>query len=43
MPQMNVNAFQKYEINISTLADGVYMVKTFNGNFSSMKKIVVKK
>ena len=43
MPQMNVNAFQKYEINISTLADGVYMVKIFNGNFSSMKKIVVKK
>ena len=43
MAQANVNALQKYEMNISNLADGVYMVKSFNGSFTSMKKIVVKK
>ena len=43
MAQANVNALQKYEMNISHLADGVYMVKSFNDSFTSMKKIVVKK
>lgn len=43
MAQENVNALQKYEMNISHLADGVYMIKSFNDSFTSMKKIVLKR
>ena len=43
MKSINVNANEKTEINIQTLAEGVYMVKAFNNNFTSVKRIVVKK
>jgi hypothetical protein len=40
--QANVLANQKQEINIQTLANGVYMMKIYNDNFVSMKKVIVK-
>jgi Bacterial Ig domain/Secretion system C-terminal sorting domain len=43
MKSINVNSNEKTEINIQTLAEGVYMVKAFNNNFTSIKRIVVKK
>lgn len=43
MLQTNVIANEKSEINISNLSEGVYVVKAFNDNFSSVKRIVVKK
>ncbi len=43
MKSINVNANEKTEINIQTLAEGVYLVKAFNNNFTSVKRIVVKK
>lgn len=40
---MNVNANEKATINMQTLAEGVYMIKATNDNFTSVKRIVVKK
>jgi hypothetical protein len=36
-------ANQKQEINVSGVADGMYMLKVYNNDFSSMKKIVIKR
>jgi hypothetical protein len=41
--QTNVNANQKHEINLQSLANGIYMIRISNGNFVSMKKLVVNK
>jgi hypothetical protein len=43
MLQTNVNANEKSEINIQNLAEGVYTVKAYNNNFTSVKRLVVKK
>ncbi len=40
--QTEVLANQKTELNVQTLANGVYMLKISNDNFVSMKKVVVK-
>ncbi len=39
----NVNANQKLEINTQAIANGVYMMKVYNDNFVSMKKVVIRK
>jgi Secretion system C-terminal sorting domain/Bacterial Ig domain len=38
-----VYANQKHEINTANLASGVYMLKVSNGNFVSIKKVVIQK
>ncbi|MEP7264783.1 MAG: Ig-like domain-containing protein [Bacteroidota bacterium] len=43
MTTLNVNANEKATINMQNLAEGVYMIKAFNDNFTSVKRIVVKK
>ncbi len=39
----NVNANEKQEINVSAIANGVYMMRIYNSNFSSTKKVVINK
>lgn len=39
----NVSANQKMQINTSDIASGIYMLKVSNGNFVSVKKVVVQK
>ncbi len=41
--EQNVNANQKESVNVSNLANGVYMVKIYNDEFVTMKKVVIKK
>jgi hypothetical protein len=36
-------ANQKQEINISDVADGMYMIKVYNKGFVSLNKVVIKK
>ncbi|MBK9318307.1 MAG: T9SS type A sorting domain-containing protein [Bacteroidetes bacterium] len=38
----NVLADQKQELNVAGVADGVYMLKVWNGEFVSTSKVVVK-
>jgi len=37
----NITAYQNYVINTETLAKGVYMLKVYNNNIVSMKKVVI--
>ena len=41
--QTNVNANEKHEMNVENVANGIYMMKIFNNNFVSMKKVVINK
>ncbi len=41
--QYDVNANQKQTINTQNLANGVYMMKIYNDNFISVKKVVINK
>ncbi|MBL0341824.1 MAG: T9SS type A sorting domain-containing protein [Bacteroidetes bacterium] len=41
--QTNLNAYQKYEINASNLANGVYTLKVYSDSNVSFKKVVVNK
>ncbi len=41
IPEQNVNANQRNEINIQNVSDGIYMMKIYNNNFVSVKKVVV--
>lgn len=41
--QTTVNADQKREINTMNIASGVYMMKIFNNDFVTMKKVVINK
>ena len=40
---INIVANQKQEINTDHIASGVYMMKIYNSNFISLKKVVIKK
>jgi hypothetical protein len=39
--EIRVNANQKYEINTQSIANGVYMMKIYNGNFSTIQRIMI--
>lgn len=41
--ESNVKADEKQEINTADLTSGIYMIKIFNNDFVSMKKVVVNK
>jgi hypothetical protein len=41
--EFKVNAYHQQEINTQHLANGVYMMKIFNDNFITMKKVVINK
>lgn len=41
--EANVKADEKQEVNTANLTSGIYIIKIFNSNFVSMKKVVVKK
>lgn len=41
--EVNAVAGENLSINVGTLTEGVYLVKLFNDNFISVKKVVVKK
>ena len=41
--QTTVNAYEKQEINVSNFANGVYMMKIFNNNSVTVKKVVLNK
>ncbi|MBK7432175.1 MAG: T9SS type A sorting domain-containing protein [Bacteroidetes bacterium] len=41
--QTSLMAGQKQEVNLQSLANGIYMIKIYNNNFVSLKKVVVNK
>ena len=41
--QTSLIAGQKQEVNLQYLANGIYMIKIYNDNFVSLKKVVVNK
>ncbi len=41
--QTSLIAGQKQEVNLQSLANGIYMIKIYNDNFVSLKKVVVNK
>ena len=41
--QTSLIAGQKQEVNLQSLANGIYMIKVYNENFVSLKKVVVNK
>jgi hypothetical protein len=43
LTESDVIANQKHEISIAGLAEGMYMLKIYNDEFVTMKKVIVKK
>ena len=41
MEKSNLNAYEKNEFNTQSLAKGIYMLKIYNNNIVSMKKVVI--
>ena len=41
--QTTLNAYEKQEMNVSNFANGVYMMKIFNNNSVTVKKVVLNK
>ena len=41
--QTTLNAYEKQEMNVSNFANGVYMMKIFNNNSITVKKVVLNK